>query len=111
MTNMTIIADQAAGAVLGALIGDALGLGPDWYYDLAELRKQYGDARFSDNFELAVLHAISGGGQNMARACLTGALGGAQVGLSRIPKRFIQGLRGHEELVSLCQELGALAER
>jgi len=67
-------------------------------------------ARFSDNFELAVLHAINGGGQNMARACLTGALVGAQVGLSGIPKRFIQGLQGHEELVSLCEKLGELAE-
>jgi ADP-ribosylglycohydrolase len=40
---MMTIADRAAGAVLGALIGDALGLGPHWYYDLAELRKEYGD--------------------------------------------------------------------
>jgi two-component system, OmpR family, copper resistance phosphate regulon response regulator CusR len=31
--------------------------------------------------------------------------------LSGIPKRLVQGLLGHEELVSLCQELGALAER
>ena len=68
-------------------------------------------ARFSDNFELAVLHAINGGGQNMARACLTGALVGAQVGLSGIPKRLIEGLQGHEELVSLCEQLGVLAER
>jgi len=68
-------------------------------------------ARFSDNFELAVLHAINGGGQNMARACLTGALVGAQVGLAGIPKRLIQGLQGHEELVSLCEKLGDLAEQ
>src|ERR1700751_6182036 len=40
---MKSIADRAAGAVFGALIGDALGLGPHWYYDLAELRKEYGD--------------------------------------------------------------------
>jgi ADP-ribosylglycohydrolase len=70
----------------------------------------YLGARFSDNFELAVLHAINGGGQNMARACLTGALVGAQVGLSGIPKRLIEGLQGHEELVSLCQTLGYLAD-
>jgi ADP-ribosylglycohydrolase len=68
-------------------------------------------ARFSDNFELAVLHAINGGGQNMARACLTGALVGAQVGLTGIPKRLIEGLQGHEELVSLCQTLGYLADK
>jgi ADP-ribosylglycohydrolase len=37
------IADRAAGAVVGALIGDALGLGPHWYYNLDELHKDYGD--------------------------------------------------------------------
>jgi ADP-ribosylglycohydrolase len=68
-------------------------------------------ARFSDDFENAVLHAINGGGQNMARACLTGALVGAQVGLGAIPERFIQGLEEHDELVSLCKRLGELAER
>jgi ADP-ribosylglycohydrolase len=68
-------------------------------------------ARFPDNFELAVLHAINGGGQNMARACLTGALVGAQVGLMEIPKRLVEGLQGHAELISLCQKLGELAER
>ena len=37
------IADRAPGAVIGALVGDALGLGPHWYYDLTELRKDYGN--------------------------------------------------------------------
>jgi hypothetical protein len=45
----------------------------------------------------------------MARACLTGALVGAQVGLSGIPKRFIDGLENHTELVALAQKLGELA--
>src|SRR3954465_13017948 len=27
---------------MGALIGDALGLGPHWYYDLDELRQEFG---------------------------------------------------------------------
>ena len=35
--------DRAAGAVMGALIGDALGLGPHWYYDLDALRRDYGE--------------------------------------------------------------------
>jgi ADP-ribosylglycohydrolase len=65
--------------------------------------------RFRDDFESAVLHAINGGGQNMARACLTGALVGAQVGLSGIPERFVDGLENHTELVSLAQRLGELA--
>jgi len=34
------IADRGPGAVIGALVGDALGLGPHWYYDLTELRKR-----------------------------------------------------------------------
>ena len=28
---------------MGAFIGDALGLGPHWYYDLAVLHRDYGD--------------------------------------------------------------------
>ena len=39
----TTIQDRAAGAIMGAFIGDALGLGPHWYYDLAELRRDYGE--------------------------------------------------------------------
>ena len=31
--------DRAAGALMGAFIGDALALGPHWYYDLDELRR------------------------------------------------------------------------
>ena len=34
--------DRAAGALMGAFIGDALALGPHWYYDLDELRARYG---------------------------------------------------------------------
>ena len=68
-------------------------------------------ARFRDDFESAVLHALNGGGQNMSRACLTGALVGAQVGLSGIPERFINGLQNHGELVDLARLLGVLTER
>jgi ADP-ribosylglycohydrolase len=67
--------------------------------------------RFRDDFESALLHAINGGGQNMARACLTGALVGAQVGLGGIPQRFIDGLENHAELIALAQKLGELAAR
>jgi ADP-ribosylglycohydrolase len=34
-------ADRAAGAIIGAFIGDALGVGPHWYYDLEEMRTAY----------------------------------------------------------------------
>ena len=62
-------------------------------------------ARFQDDFEQAVLHAVNGGGQNMSRAMLTGALVGAQVGLSGIPRRFIDGLVGGDEIVDLAKRL------
>src|SRR5664279_2761007 len=35
--------DRAAGAVMGAFVGDALALGPHWYYDLDELHADYGN--------------------------------------------------------------------
>jgi len=65
-------------------------------------------ARFPDDFESAVLHAVNGGGQNQARAILTGALAGAQTGLSGIPRRFLDGLEAREELLGLA---GRLAEQ
>jgi ADP-ribosylglycohydrolase len=67
-------------------------------------------ARFPDDFESAVLHAVNGGGQNQARAILTGALVGAQVGYAHIPQRFIAGLERSSELSALCLRLGELAE-
>lgn len=68
-------------------------------------------ARFADDFESAVLHALNGGGQNQARCILTGALVGAQVGLSRIPARFLEGLEDAPELTHLARSLGEQAER
>lgn len=64
-------------------------------------------ARFPDDFESAVLHAINAGGQNLARAMLTGALSGAMVGLSGIPQRFILGLERGETLLALAKRLVA----
>ena len=64
-------------------------------------------ARFPDDFESALLHAINGGGQNMARAMLTAALVGAQTGLSGIPERFITGLEDHERLLDLAHSVAA----
>jgi ADP-ribosylglycohydrolase len=62
-------------------------------------------ARFADDFESAVLHAINGGGQNMSRAMLTGALVGAQVGLGGIPQRFIDGLENGQQLCEMALQL------
>lgn len=72
----------------------------------------YLSARYPDDFESAVLHAVNGGGQNMSRACLAGALVGAQAGLSAIPSRFIEGLADGPEIVALAKQIAeqALAE-
>jgi ADP-ribosylglycohydrolase len=64
-------------------------------------------ARFQNDFEQAVLHAVNGGGQNMSRAMLTGALVGAQTGLSGIPKRFIEGLSEGDKIVDLAKRFAA----
>jgi hypothetical protein len=64
-------------------------------------------ARFPDDFASAVLHAVNGGGQNQARAILTGALAGAQSGLTGIPRRFIDGLDEGAELEALSRELAS----
>lgn len=66
-------------------------------------------ARFSGDFESAVLHAVNGGGENQARAVLTGALVGAQVGLSAIPTRFLQGLDETDQLQRLAMDVAAKA--
>jgi ADP-ribosylglycohydrolase len=67
-------------------------------------------ARFEDDFESAVLHAINGGGQNMSRAMLTGILAGARCGLSGIPARLLSGLADAEEVLDLAAQLGRQAE-
>ena len=64
-------------------------------------------ARYADDFEPAVLHAVNGGGQNQARAMLTGALVGAMVGVHGIPRRFIDGLDGAQRRLELAHELAA----
>ena len=37
----SIVTDRAVGCIVGALIGDALGVGPHWYYDLDEMRRDF----------------------------------------------------------------------
>lgn len=67
-------------------------------------------ARFHDDFESAVLHAVNGGRQNQARAILTGALVGAQTGFSAIPQRFLDGLEEAADLIQLAWDLAAKVE-
>ena len=66
--------------------------------------------RYPDDFEKALLAAINGGGNNMARTALTGGMSGALVGLAGIPERFIEGLNDHERLLELAEKVAELAE-
>lgn len=59
-------------------------------------------------FPAAVLHAVKVGGQNQARAMLTGALVGAQ-GLSGIPQRFSHDLEDVANLELLAELLALQA--
>ncbi|QOP41388.1 ADP-ribosylglycohydrolase family protein [Sulfurimonas marina] len=36
------VQERAVGAIIGAFIGDALALGPHWYYDIEQLHQDYG---------------------------------------------------------------------
>lgn len=61
--------------------------------------------RYPDNFEMAVLSAINGGGNNMARATLTGGIMGAMVGIEGIPERFITGLSKGKMILELATQI------
>ena len=65
--------------------------------------------RYPDNFEMAVLSAINGGGNNMARATLTGGIAGAMAGLEGIPERFINGLKKSKQYLELAQQIAGFA--
>lgn len=62
-------------------------------------------ARFGADVESAVLHAVNGGGQNQARAMLTGALCGAIGGFDAIPERWIGGLERGSERIELARRV------
>ncbi|HKR76290.1 MAG TPA: ADP-ribosylglycohydrolase family protein [Rhodanobacter sp.] len=62
-------------------------------------------ARFQGDVEQGVLNAVNAGGQNQARAMLTGALCGAIGGIEAIPQRFIAGLEKGAEYLALAETL------
>ena len=69
----------------------------------------YFASRYENDFEMAVLSAINGGGNNMARAALTGALSGAIVGFKAIPERFISGLTDNDRLIKMANKIADAA--
>lgn len=69
----------------------------------------YLTAYFQQDTESAILHAVNGGGQNQARAILTGALSGAIGGMDAIPQRLIDGLLGKDKYLQLADKLAQQA--
>jgi ADP-ribosyl-[dinitrogen reductase] hydrolase len=65
--------------------------------------------RYPDDFEMAVLSAINSGGNNMARATLTGGIVGAMVGIGGIPERLISGLSKAEEYLAFAETIAEFA--
>ncbi len=61
--------------------------------------------RYPNDFEKAVLNSINAGGNQMARAALTGGLSGSMVGIQGIPERFITGLNDHQRLLKLAENI------
>jgi ADP-ribosyl-[dinitrogen reductase] hydrolase len=61
--------------------------------------------RYPHDFESAVLTAVNAGGNNVARAALTGALAGAMVGVQGIPERFRRGLANSDHLLEMCERV------
>ncbi len=55
-------------------------------------------ARYSDNFETALVANTNLGGDNCHRGAVLGALLGAALGYQAIPERWIRGLRSRVEL-------------
>ncbi|HBZ55735.1 MAG TPA: ADP-ribosylglycohydrolase, partial [Syntrophobacteraceae bacterium] len=53
-------------------------------------------------------YGVNGGGQNQARATLTGAMAGAQVGFSGIPQHFIDGLEEATVPSKLAMDLASM---
>jgi hypothetical protein len=51
--NLKPAQDRAAGAVMGVLIGDAMAVGPHWYYDLDDMRHAYG-GRITDLYSCGI---------------------------------------------------------
>ena len=57
------------------------------------------------DFNAAVLTALAGGGQTVARCAHVGGLVGAQVGLSGIERRWITGLRDGARLEAMAKQV------
>lgn len=63
------------------------------------------------SFEEAVAAAVNLGGETAIQGAVTGALAGARWGEAAIPPRWLERLQERDELITLADQLLALAER
>jgi ADP-ribosylglycohydrolase len=73
-------------------------LSPACYIEHSFPAVLYLAARYSDNFEAALVANTNAGGDNCHRGAVLGALLGAALGYQAIPERWIRGLRSRLEL-------------
>lgn len=60
--------------------------------------------KYAEDPEEAVLASANGGGENVARGALIGALVGAEHGLSKFPKQLVDGLKDKEAIRKEMEE-------
>ena len=73
-------------------------LSPACYIDHSFPAVLYLAARYSDDFEAALVANTNVGGDNCHRGALLGAMLGAALGYPAIPERWVRGLRSRAEL-------------
>lgn len=78
--------------VIGGLLSSAC------YIDQSFPSVLYLAARYSNDFEAALIANTNVGGDNCHRGAVLGALLGAALGFEKIPKRWINGLSAHDEI-------------
>ena len=76
-------------------------LGPGWCGDEVLAVAIYCALKYADNFDKALLAAVNHGGDSDSTGAITGNILGAYLGLSGIPKKYIDNL----ELVGVLTEL------
>ena len=85
-------------------------LSPACYIEHSFPAVLYLTARYSNDFEAALVANTNVGGDNCHRGALLGAIIGASLGYGAIPDRWIQGLRSraelHEEIESFITRFG-----
>lgn len=64
----------------------------------------------TDNFEDAIVHAVNKGGDADTVGAVTGMIAGRLYGYNNIPKRWLEKLHKHDELLAMADKLYKLGE-